>query len=358
MEKIKTCIVLLALMCGMTLLWWNNITEKDSIILLNLEDKVSVKSERRELAKVEVTTQKRELAKVEVTTRKRELSKVELTTQTRELTKVELTTQTRELAKVELITQTRELTKVELTTQKAELTTQSNADKYHNWIILMTVNTAFIDFFQNWFWYFQIHQVTVPVIVIAEDENCFKKLNELYNNTRPSVTIERSDSDNTESAADFNTKQFNQLVGKRPAHILKKLQLGKNVLYCDTDSVWLRNPFPHLVGEFDIWAQMDKNKYCTGFLSIKCNNRTLQLVEKWKQYMVNNTSIEDQNGFNQQDKTSVRIKGLDTDLFPSGVLYFRKLNDTKYSNVVVVHNNWIVGHDRKIERFKKFNLWH
>ena len=250
---------------------------------------------------------------------------------------------------------------VTMATQEVELAKTFYSS--HNWIILMTVNTGYLDFFQNWFWYFRRHQLNVTVIVIAEDNACFEKLNQLYNNTSHSVTIERSGSETTESAADFDSAQFNKLVGQRPTHILKYLQLGYNVLYSDTDSVWLKNPFPHLVGEFDIWAQLDHVMHCTGFLAIKTNQRTLQFVREWRTYMEKRTTTNDQIGFLEMDKRRLCIQGLNTDFFPAGYQYFAVNSNTGYSNdkyadAVVVHNNFIIGHDKKKERFKKFNLWH
>ena len=31
----------------------------------------------------------------------------------------------------------------------------SNDVSYQNWMILMTVNTAYLDFLQNWFWFYR-----------------------------------------------------------------------------------------------------------------------------------------------------------------------------------------------------------
>ena len=250
---------------------------------------------------------------------------------------------------------------VTMATQDVELARQDLDDP--NWIVLVTVNTGYLDFFQNWFRYFRNLKLIVPVIVIAEDNKCFEKLQQLFSNTSYSLTIERSSSDNTESVANFDSAHFNKLVGERPTHILKYLQLGKNVLYSDTDSVWLRNPFPHFVGEFDIWAQLDNVYHCTGFLAIKTNQRTLQFIREWKTYILEKrNSINDQIGFLEMDKSRVCIQGLNTNFFPAGYQYFDETNYTgypnaKYANAVVVHNNYIVGHDKKIERFQKFNLW-
>jgi hypothetical protein len=66
----------------------------------------------------------------------------------------------------------------------------------------------------------------------------------------------------------------------------------------------------------------------------------------------------DQVAFNKVYKNStIHLKPLDRNLFPSGNLYFGKFNDDKRKNVVIVHNNYVKGHDSKLERFKILELW-
>ena len=251
--------------------------------------------------------------------------------------------------------------RVTMASQDVEL---ANGDLYHKWIILVTVNTAYVDFFQNWFWYFQKLKLSVPVMAIAEDDTSFERLSQLYKNMNSSVTFERSETvdETAEDPADYGSAEFNKLVGQRPARILKYLQLGFNVLYTDTDTVWLKDPFPHLVGQFDIWTTLDKPRHCTGFLAIKNNPNTQKFMQKWITYMEKNTWINDQTGFSEMDRSSVCIQGLNTYFFPAGYQYFERKNNTGYSklyeDVVLVHNNYILGHEKKKERFKKFNLWH
>ena len=43
--------------------------------------------------------------------------------------------------------------------------------------------------------------------------------------------------------------------------------------------------------------------------------------------------------------------------FPYGELYFDRMPPTIQNNVVIVHNNWILGRMKKIERFIKYDLW-
>lgn len=44
--------------------------------------------------------------------------------------------------------------------------------------------------------------------------------------------------------------------------------------------------------------------------------------------------------------------------FPAGKVFFEERRELAFrENVVVVHNNWIVGHDKKKKRFQVNRLW-
>ena len=232
---------------------------------------------------------------------------------------------------------------------------KSENDPLKQWIVLLTVNFGFFDMFQNWLWHFHRLKLSLPIVVIAEDDKSFQKLTLLYGGT---LTIDRSNNTHTGDAVDFGSQSFKNLVSERPSHILKYLKKGRNVLYCDADSVWLQDPFPFLTGDNDIWAQYDKTEYCTGFLAIKSNEKTLRFTKNWVFYMSQRTKINDQEGFNAVNKSEMRVHALDMNLFPYGQLYFTYMTKDQRENVVVVHNNWIAGHDNKVYRFKRFKLWH
>jgi hypothetical protein len=54
------------------------------------------------------------------------------------------------------------------------------------------------------------------------------------------------------------------------------------------------------------------------------------------------------------EKSAIRHKHLPRKEFPNGLIYFdRKMR----SNVVVVHNNYIIGHENEEQRFKNVGLW-
>ena len=236
--------------------------------------------------------------------------------------------------------------------------TNLDIHKSKNWIIMLTINTGYFDFFLNWLWHFQQLQLDIPVVAIAEDYTAFQKLKLLH--SKQIIVEYDCDTAADEGAADMGTEAFKRLVSARPSHILRHLRLGRHVMYSDTDSVWLRSPFRHIHGDYDIWVQTDEDKYCTGFLAIKTNNATIKLTQKWKLYIERKSPTHDQVAFNKLKMTGVRIKSLDTDYFPAGFQYFSpdEFSDAKRAEVVIAHNNYIVGHERKLQRFKDYNLWH
>jgi rhamnogalacturonan II specific xylosyltransferase len=132
-----------------------------------------------------------------------------------------------------------------------------------------------------------------------------------------------------------------------------------NIIYSDIDTVWLRNPIPYLNGSFDIWSQMDlksANVLCTGFLAIQSNINTVKFIKTWHNELKETPALN-QPVFNKLvRKSALHIKALEKKRFPSGKEYFEQFSDGARAKVVVVHN-WIIGHDKKLERFKKMKLW-
>ena len=226
-----------------------------------------------------------------------------------------------------------------------------------NWIILMTVNNGYFDFFLNWLHFYKKLNLKRPVIVMAEDYKVFLKLKEL--NVSSFVNVQRGLNDSRGAAVTFGSKGFDELTASRPTYILQYLEKGMNVLYADTDSVWLRDPFPFFTGNFDIWMQVDvlPDNMCTGFIALKSNNSTVNLTKRWKASLKRHLQF-DQTAFNAVYKTSpVHLKQLDMNFFPSGLLYFEKFSKYQQENVVIVHNNFIRSHTKKLNRFIKYNLW-
>lgn len=163
---------------------------------------------------------------------------------------------------------------------------------------------------------------------------------------------------------------FNLLTNRRPANLLKLMEIYERIIYSDIDIIWKSDPRPYFKGNFDFWAQLggviDGSPYlggylpyiCTGFFALQRTKKTKKMISKWIKEMSQNPTIkQDQNVFQtvvfdlSKDFCVLPMK-----YFPCGNTYFEHMSDKLQKEVVIVHNNFIIGKEKKIKRFKDFNL--
>jgi uncharacterized protein (TIGR01627 family) len=259
-------------------------------------------------------------------------------------------------------------------TEKEEVV--SLAASSTEWTILITVNDGYYDFMLNWLSHFDKLGLKVLVIVIAEDDVVYDKLKWLGLPANK-LQIERSALAGTGTAVDskligslnYDTKEYKTMVSTRASNLLRYLREGKNLIYTDVDTVWRSNPLMYLdnpsTSDYDMLIQVDTDKYegvspyyCTGFMATRSNERTIKLMADWE------TELQDKPQLNQpifnailHKRSTVKHFALSRNTFPSGLVFDSKHAQSKLDEAVVVHNNYIQGHDAKKDRFVKHNLW-
>ena len=226
---------------------------------------------------------------------------------------------------------------------------------FNNWIVLLAFNSGAFQLFENWFLYFKQLNLPVRVVAIAEDSSVFTKLQYFKSKL---FKVELSSYVNISEPVSYNTTLYNELMSVRPLYKLKYLRRKLNILYADVDAVWLKNPFPNFKGDFDMWLQEDNTKYlCAGFMAVRSSAATINFMLKWHGKLKEKNTVN-QFAFNTLLlESNVRYKPLDKFCFPSGITYFERSNREMRCDAVVVHNNYIVGIDNKIDRFKRYKLW-
>lgn len=128
--------------------------------------------------------------------------------------------------------------------------------------------------------------------------------------------------------------------------------------------------------KYDILAAVDDHDYggvstyyCTGFLVMAHTHATISFLSYWEKELQANPQLN-QPIFNtilqlSPELAEVRHRGLDETRFPPGRLYFDKWmkeggkseQRNKKEAIIVVHNNYIIGHDAKKKRFEEHGLW-
>ena len=245
-----------------------------------------------------------------------------------------------------------------------------------NWTIMITVNDGYFDFFHNWWLYYIKLDISLPVIILAEDDKVFSRLTAL---DLPNVTVQRSALTSVRSIDhNYETPEYLKMVSNRATYIIdffcSDAHNGGGVIYTDIDTIWLKDPIPYITrfendkdgSDYDIIMQIDnknynnyKPYYCTGFMAIHSNQRTLELMKKWERLLLDSSQLN-QPIFNKlvHESSNAKHSGLSESLFSSGKVYFETMkSNEERENVVVVHNNFVIGHDIKKKRFKDHNLW-
>jgi rhamnogalacturonan II specific xylosyltransferase len=97
---------------------------------------------------------------------------------------------------------------------------------------------------------------------------------------------------------------------------------------------------------------------------IRYNQRTMALMAAWHEALFRLTPGRDVNQyvFNEvlrdQFLSQLRVRVLPAEAFPSGALYFNQnWREELAGPPSVVHNNFIIGRERKLRRFKDLGLW-
>jgi rhamnogalacturonan II specific xylosyltransferase len=244
------------------------------------------------------------------------------------------------------------------------------------WVMIVNVNDGYLDFFDNfWRHYLRITEWTVehPVRVVCTSVAAASHIHRMYGDK---IEVAFSSSDVGAQTFGFFDKGFSAVVQERPALIPRELAAGRNVLYLDVDIVLLADPWPHLKPGYDIWTSMDHEatrsqalgtEHCTGIMALVAVPRVMRLIADWETRMCDESN-ENPGRFNSNQKAFHQAIGFpqNSDLvvmmlpepfLPPGSVYFTPEFMPNRSNVVAVHNNFIVAHDTKKLRFLTHGLW-
>ena len=103
--------------------------------------------------------------------------------------------------------------------------------------------------------FYKLLALDMPVVLIAEDEQTFNMYEtRLDIAARPGKFQIQSHAEYTNST--YGSKTYRKLVSNRAGYILETLKLHKNVIYTDVDTVWLGDPRPYFLGDYDMWMPL------------------------------------------------------------------------------------------------------
>ncbi|KAL3615684.1 UDP-D-xylose:L-fucose alpha-1,3-D-xylosyltransferase mgp4 [Castilleja foliolosa] len=253
----------------------------------------------------------------------------------------------------------------------------------NNTLIVCAVSEAYLPFLNNWLISISRQKQLDKVLVIAEDYATLDKVNARW----PGHAVLVPPALEVAGAHKFGSQGFFNFTARRPRHLLQILELGYNVMYNDVDMVWLADPFPYLKGEHDVYFMDDmtyvkpldhshdlpppgkkgRTYICSCMIYLRPTNGAKLLMKKWIEELKDQPwsrakKANDQPAFNWAlNKTAgqVDVYLLPQKAFPTGGLYFKNktwVKETKGMHVII-HNNYIIGSEKKIKRFRDYGFW-
>ncbi|XP_078446080.1 arabinosyltransferase XEG113-like [Wolffia australiana] len=180
-----------------------------------------------------------------------------------------------------------------------------------NIIVVTFGNYGFMDFILNWVKHLTDLNVT-NLLVGAMD---VKLLEALY---WKGVPVYDMGSQMIIADVGWGSAEFNKMGREKVLLINSFLPFGYELLVCDTDTVWLKNPFSYLARfpEADIlsstdslvptvtddsledWELLVRGALNIGIFHWRPTNSTMKMAKKWKDLLLSDDKIWDQNGFN------------------------------------------------------------
>jgi len=275
----------------------------------------------------------------------------------------------------------------------------TGCQRYPNKMVVMVqVGDDYIDFFKNWYEFAARHAnpQCMKLVVMADDEATFRNLSTMKDNDafkkwdldvldseheaqKAETQARESHKDPSDSALiempmpaswKYGSEAYKTMMSQRPRYISSLVAESCSVLFSDIDIVWLRNPFAEIEKMNDGQANMyitadsvedtEKNRkhlpaptYNGGFVFFQPTLFTQEVVKEWKD------KLKRTPGPNQPALNAVLArKGMTgVAVLPGEVFKDRVRADARWDDAVLVHANWLVGHEEKLKWLQARDLW-
>jgi rhamnogalacturonan II specific xylosyltransferase len=249
---------------------------------------------------------------------------------------------------------------------------------------MTTVNYGFLEMFYNWFHFYDKLNLTLGMILVAEDDTTYVRLLQFQrrHQGRYNMTVERSElmlpTANTTTDGEsysWGTDRYKWMMSARPRLIRQKLQQGYHLIFTDVDFLWNNDPVPYFAnastdvdlpsdgGRYHLFSSMDpKQKRCGGFFAMVSTEPTVRFVSDWERHMSRHPG-HNQPPYNRKLRTmappKVRDYPLPLPLFPNGNHFVAVVagDPVRRRDAVAVHFNRWTGFEGKKEAMKKFGFW-
>jgi hypothetical protein len=256
-----------------------------------------------------------------------------------------------------------------------------------NRIVVLIVNCAYLDMADN-----SIHSMVrlnvTNFAVVPLDDVAYTVMKELYpDHTVPLMPGLQKLNAISDRPATYNSDAFRELTASRPRIISAFLKQNYTIFYSDIDTVWMSSRLldtleaatslsrattskalepseeAELVLTIDSAYADSSDIFCSCYIYAKPTINNLNMLDIWSKDISTGKYKNDQHAFQNvlnhtKHAHKTRVLAGDDTTIPNGWFYFRQFNTTQQQSVQIIHNNFIMGHERKKQRFQEHDLWH
>jgi hypothetical protein len=270
---------------------------------------------------------------------------------------------------------------------------EMNQKVMNSTVLILSANMGYADMTFNFLCRLAKISKTFKYVVIAQDTSFYDFL---QSHKIPSISGSLIHPISTQNAEDFGTTGFKAISIAKMIAVRVVLELGYNVLFSDVDIAWKKNPVPFIPVDVDLAIQSNSGTNVfplsaepnTGFYFLRSNDRSMALLDDTIDRARKDPSIDDQTHFGNalrdwriSKKAIFIMEGMTAPwayhgyrpftfrllrpyCFQSGQVasasYAQKVEppqDGKEQNIILVHANYIVGHNSKVHSLKSYGLW-
>ncbi|CAM9232206.1 unnamed protein product, partial [Scytosiphon promiscuus] len=237
-------------------------------------------------------------------------------------------------------------------------------------VIVTNVNCGYLDMATNFLQSVRRAARNVKILFVAMDEVAFDFLDALAPGCTVLFNQEGSERKHSIKAGRWLDQIFKEQTTVRPSILLAIMKQGYRVLWSDADTIWLGNALTVLPVPQDnaimVMAPLFGPNKCTCFLYLDHTPNVELLLELWIKNLLENEFRHDQVAFQHpladMQKAGLRLEIVPEEVLPAGNKVFsnnflKKKYELYKDTILVVHNNEIVGHSAKVQRFRKAGLW-
>jgi len=172
---------------------------------------------------------------------------------------------------------------------------------------------------------------------------------------------------------DYGTQEFKLIMFIKLKCILDTLnEINENIFFIDSDVFFAKDPTEKLKqienDTHDMICQTDRpvgSRWCAGVMLLKNNNTIKQLFQEAIQIANNLAQIKTDSGeWHDQAilnhilaRGDIKLNTLETTFATNGHLYFSNNGPKERLGQTIIHANFCVGTQQKIEWFKSENMW-